>query len=94
VIAHTFTVAPLPIRVWGIGCATLEQKAHSLAKSTAGHRLGLWGAPRMDRRLRSRPTISRVRQSITETQLRLAHARPGPDVGQGLPRLRQLVLKW
>src|ERR1700686_3574077 len=41
VISHTFTVAPLSVPVWGNGCATLEQKARSLAKSVAGSGLRL-----------------------------------------------------
>jgi hypothetical protein len=36
VISHTFTVAPLSVRVWGIRCATLEQKARPLAEGVAG----------------------------------------------------------
>jgi hypothetical protein len=38
VISHSFTVAPLSIRVWGIRCATLEQETASLTGTTRGAR--------------------------------------------------------
>jgi len=39
VMSHTFTVASLSVRVWGNGCATLEQEMLSLAGSVDGHYL-------------------------------------------------------
>ena len=39
VMSHTFTVAPLSVRVWGNGCATLEQEMLSLAGSVDGQYL-------------------------------------------------------
>jgi hypothetical protein len=38
-MSHTFTVAPLSVRVWGNRCATLEQEMLSLAGSVDGQYL-------------------------------------------------------
>ena len=39
VMSHTFTVAPLSVRVWGNRCATLEREILSLAGSVDGQYL-------------------------------------------------------